>query len=75
MEEIRGTGLMLRWFNKVLPDGWAEDEEESQELSSRAKPPVTAEEAFHTWITTAPARSVKSEKADNANTTGDCNDQ
>jgi len=66
---------MLRWFNKVLPDGWAEDEEESQELSSRAKPPVTAEEAFHTWITTAPARSVKSEKADNANTTGDCNDQ
>ena len=72
MEEIKGTGLMLRWFKKVLPDGWVEDE--SQELSSRAKPPITAEEAFHTWITTAPARSVKSEKADSANTTGDCND-
>jgi hypothetical protein len=62
---------MLRWFKKVFPDGWIEDE--SQELSSRAKPPITVEEAFHTWITTAPAQSEKSEKSDNANTTGGYN--
>jgi hypothetical protein len=59
---------MFSWFKKVLPDNWVEDE--SQELSSRAKPPITAEEAFRKWIMSAPAQS---EKSKNANTTGDYN--
>ena len=54
---------MFRWFKKVLPDGWIEDE--SQELSSRAKPPITAEEAFKKWIMAAPKQPTKSQKPDN----------
>ena len=51
---------MFRWFKKVLSDGLVEDE--CQELSPRAIPPVTPEEAFHKWIMTAPAPPAKSKQ-------------
>ena len=54
---------MFSWFKKVLPDGWIEDE--SQELSPRAAPPITAEEAFKKWIKAAPKQPAKSQKLDN----------
>jgi hypothetical protein len=54
---------MFRWLRKVQSDGFVEDE--CQELSPRAMPPVTAKDAFHKWITTPSVQPTKSKKPDN----------
>ena len=43
---------MFDWFKKTKEE--SEIEDECQELSSRATPPVTPEEAFYTWVTKTP---------------------
>ena len=43
---------MFDWFKKTKEE--SEIEDECQELSSRATPPVTPEEAFQTWVTKTP---------------------
>ena len=61
---------MFDWFNQLglfLPlshlktkkESESELEDDCQELSSRATPPVTPEEAFHTWVTKTPPPALK----------------
>ena len=51
--------IMFDWFKKTKKESESELEDDCQELSSRATPPVTPEEAFHTWVTKTPPPALK----------------